>query len=280
MSEIARLQAQALRQARLLDDVVLAFDEELRASLARLERRIGRMLRELDLDTAGRLLATRANLKQAIAARDVLRRAMEQSGVRGVIESALDGPLARVVDLVAPAKAIAARFDVDALLALREVRLEQLLGLSDDTARVLWRSVLDGVIGARPLDDLISDVASVTSTSARQARTLYDTAVSSYSRQVESLASDGEADELFIFLGPVDEKMRDWCEERVGKVYARSEIDEMDNGQLPNPFITGGGYNCRHVWKRVSLIDTELRDLASTGERAPEVAQQLQAIDE
>lgn len=279
MSELDRLQAQALRQARLLDDVVLAFDDELRAALSRLDMRIGRMLRELELDATGRLRNTRANLRQAIAARDVILRALEQAGVRDVITQALDGPLARILDVTLPAKTISATFDVEALLALREVRLDELLGLATDTARVLWRSVLDGVIGARPIDDLVSDVAKVTATSARQARTLYDTAVSTYSRHVELLAADGESDELFVYLGPVDAVMRDWCRDRVGKVYTRADIDSMENGQLPNPFITAGGYNCRHVWKRVSALDAELRDLASTGERAPDVAQQLQSVE-
>jgi hypothetical protein len=38
----------------------------------------------------------------------------------------------------------------------------------------------------------------------------------------------------------------------MGKGYTREEIDRMDNGQLPNVFRTGGGWNRRHQW----IIDT------------------------
>jgi hypothetical protein len=41
----------------------------------------------------------------------------------------------------------------------------------------------------------------------------------------------------------------------------------MDNGQLPQPLITGGGFNCRHAFKRVSAIDAELLALMDTGVR-------------
>jgi hypothetical protein len=88
---------------------------------------------------------------------------------------------------------------------------------------------------------------------------------------VELLNADGTDDELFVYVGPFDKKNREFCEERVGKVFSRTEIDAMDNGQLPDVFITGGGYNCRHTWKRVSILDDELRALAGTGKRVPEI---------
>jgi hypothetical protein len=59
------------------------------------------------------------------------------------------------------------------------------------------------------------------------------------------------------------------AEEHVGKVYTRAEIDAMDNGQIDNVFLTGGGYNCRHVWMEVSKF-SELQDYVDTDQR-PEV---------
>lgn len=61
--------------------------------------------------------------------------------------------------------------------------------------------------------------------------------------------------------------MRDWCLDHLGLVMTKDRIDALDNGQLPNAFLTGGGYNCRHTFLAVS--DPDLIALANTGQRAP-----------
>jgi hypothetical protein len=57
---------------------------------------------------------------------------------------------------------------------------------------------------------------------------------------------------VFLYVGPVDSRTRDWCLGLVGKVRRKEDIETLDNGQLPNPFLTGGGWNCRHSWLAVS----------------------------
>jgi uncharacterized protein with gpF-like domain len=108
-------------------------------------------------------------------------------------------------------------------------------------------------------------------------RTLYDTTVSIFGRQVEAMKSTGEAEDVFAYVGPIDERLRPFCREHVGKVYSRADIDALDNGQLPNTFLTGGGYNCRHVWQAISKF-SELRDLVGTDQRIPEVTQAIEAL--
>ena len=44
----------------------------------------------------------------------------------------------------------------------------------------------------------------------------------------------------------------------------------MNNGQIDNVFLTGGGYNCRHTWMEVSKF-SELRNLVNTDQRIPEM---------
>lgn len=271
MSDASRLQAAAERQSRLMDAALGTFSAELRSALTRVDASIRRLIRGLDTTDRQRLTMTRENLRAAVRARDTILQALEQAGVADVVQRAMSSPFRQLAeDILLESRRDGVTFDVSALKALERVRLTQVLGVTDDTAVVLWRAVLDGVVGSRPVSKLVSDVARATDRTLSQARTLYDTAISTYGRQVEALASDGTPEEVFIYLGPVDQKMRDFCRERVGKVYTRTDIDAMDNGSLPNVFITGGGYNCRHVWKRVSAFDQELLDLAGTGQRAPE----------
>ena len=60
----------------------------------------------------------------------------------------------------------------------------------------------------------------------------------------------------------------------IGKVFSRRAIDALDNGQLADPFLTGGGYNCRHVWMTLSSL-SDSAALADTGERVAYVAEAL-----
>jgi hypothetical protein len=158
-------------------------------------------------------------------------------------------------------------FDLDALVALKEIRFAELLQVGEDVAVQLWRATVDGVLGLRPIIDLVDDIADLLDISARHARTIYDTAVSTFSRQVGQLGTTGAPDEAFLYAGPDDDRTREFCRDHVDRVYSRGAIDDMDNGQLPNVMLTGGGWNCRHQFKRVSALDQDLLELVDTGVR-------------
>jgi hypothetical protein len=64
----------------------------------------------------------------------------------------------------------------------------------------------------------------------------------------------------FKYYGPDDSKTRPFCEEHVGKVYTKEEIDviwqESWAGKISGePFVVRGGYNCRHRFR--GYIDIE-----------------------
>jgi hypothetical protein len=184
-----------------------------------------------------------------------------------------DAPLDELTRLVLRGNGIAApppltTVDLKAIAAFKTVRFEELLALGRTTAVRLARLILDGTLGAQPVDGSRERRRRPFDITDAQARTLYDTAISIYSRQVDQLQATGEPEELFYYAGPLDTKTRPFCRERVGKVFTRQQLETADNGQLPNPLLTGGGYNCRHQPKRVSRFDRELLDLFETGARA------------
>lgn len=281
MTRLQALQSSAVGEAALQDVIVRAFAEELEETVKLLNRRIRALLLQFQLED-GRLVSTQTNLERALSLRAELLRALEDAGVTELSRAGIDEPLDRLAVRVLSNRigdaAVLTPFDLDALAAFKELRLAQLLDLDADAAAAVWRTVLDGVVGARPVAQLLDDVEDVLESSAAEARTVYDTAVSTYSRQVDQLHATGEPDELFVYVGPADIKTRAFCERHVGRVYARSEIDTMDNGQLPNVLLTGGGYNCRHAWKRVSVLDAELQELHRSGTRIPFVEEQLKAV--
>lgn len=280
MSDIKQLQAAAIREAAMQDAFVLAFEADLRRIVNRFLRRLRAELEDWDVDDEGRLVSELANLGRAIGFRTQLGRWLEDEGFSALAARVLDEPLDTLAEsvlshAVAKKAATLAPAGFDVLAAFKELRLADLLDVGDDLARKLSALALEGVLGLRPVTALVQDFALVAGISERQARTLYDTAVSTYTRQVEQLHATGEADELFVYVGPADSAMRKFCRKHIGKVYERESIDEMDNEQLPNVFLTGGGYNCRHTWKRVSVLDDELIELSKTGKRVPEIAAAL-----
>ncbi|MDP2319580.1 MAG: hypothetical protein Q8O42_09620 [Acidobacteriota bacterium] len=276
MSRVTRLQRAAEREAEMQEFAVQAFERQLDVLVARLLRRLRDELAEWDADASGRLVNEIANLGRALAFRKQFSEWLLEEGFLELAARVLADPLDELAESVFATSRIAneaaklASF-TDTLNALKELRLAELLDVSDDMARELSRITFEGILSLRPVDALVLDISDRMDISKRQARTIYDTAVSTYARQVELLNADGTDDELFVFVGPFDKKNRAFCEERVGKVFDRKAIDAMDNGQLPDVFISGGGYNCRHTWKRVSELDDELRELAKTGGRVPEI---------
>ncbi len=275
-------QAKAERAARLMDAITDQFASELGDVLSRLMTKVRVLARKLETDTTGRIVATQQNLALSLQLRADLQRALTESGFPEMALRAVDTTLDELAEVLlkpgtrtADAVSLGA-FDVDALVALKELRLAQILNVGEEIATNLWRVLIDGVMGVRTTADLVQDVADMLEISARRARTVYDTIVSTYSRQVGQIGSTGEDDELFFYAGPVDGKVRPFCLELVGKVFMRAEIDDMDNEQLPNVMITGGGYNCRHIWQRVSNLDQELKSLHGTGKRQDGVQRRLE----
>ncbi len=133
-------------------------------------------------------------------------------------------------------------------------------------AGLLWHTAMRGLYRGRSGSQLRDDLSQILDASDGRLRTLYDTSVSIFMRQQEVTTADPSPETSFLYVGPDDDVTRPFCREHVGHVLTRAEIDDLDNGQLPDVFLTGGGYNCRHSWIELSKA-SELRP----GDVAPEL---------
>lgn len=275
------LQRQAIREAAMQDAAVVQFDAELRRVVRRLTALLRKELEDFEVDETGRTVTSLNNLARVFALRRKSRALLRQSGYDQLALFAVGDPLDELAAAMLKGAGVSVTLGpsvVDTLTAWKEFRLADLLDLADDAARAIQRIALDGTLGLRPVDRLIGDVSKILDLSFRQARTQYDTAVSTFSRQIEQVTSTGAPEELFLYVGPVDERARPFCRDWIGKVRSRAVIARLDNGQLPDVMLTSGGWNCRHIWKRVSVLDDELIAIAGTDQRAPGVGAQLQAV--
>lgn len=258
------------------DRLSAAFARQLARILRDLEGEIRRLVREAHSASAT------VRTARAMQARQVIREALERAGyaelAREATSASLDRMAARVLRTRAAAGVSSLHPDTSQILgALKSLHLADLLEEGDAVVNQVTRAVTRGLLGAANPVDLIEEVAKVLDTSSTRVAALYDTAVSIYGRQVEATQAGDDPDTPFLYSGPVDSKTRPWCLARVGKVFRRADIDDMDNGQIANPFLSGGGYNCRHAWVQISEF-SELYPLRKTGERAPEYEAAMQRV--
>lgn len=276
--QVTALLTEAEKLAAVADAIGQSYATELARVLRDLERQLSVLI--LDAQQGSGTALTRA--VRAAKLRKEIQKALDTAGYPHLTETAtsdaLDRLVAQLQQLRGAAKLAAfTTTDQTRILALQAVAKIDLLGAGDELAHALWRTLAQGLFSQRTAIDIFEDLADAVDVEESRLRTLYDTTVSIFGRQVEAMKSTGDADEVFAYLGPVDERLRPFCRAHVGKVYTRTQIDAMDNGQLPNVFLTGGGYNCRHVFQAVSKFST-LRDLVGTGERVPEVEDAIKAL--
>jgi hypothetical protein len=255
----ASLRESALKSAALVDALSADFAKELAQTLKLLTAKIRQLTKQFEVEN-GQIVRTAANLARALSMRAQVEAALEEAGYLDLMQRATGTPLDDVAEaalLTRAGKAAAklSAYDAEALVALKELRLAELLDVGEDVAATVWRATVDGVLGGQSRETLIEDLADLIDETEADTRTLYDTAVSTYSRQVHLLHSDGSPDERFIYLGPDDEVTRPFCREHLNETLTRAEVESLDNGQLPNPLLTGGGYQCRHQWLPVGLED-------------------------
>ena len=266
---------EAEKLAAVADAIGQTFARELAAVLRDLERELRRLASAALDGRQGPL----ARAVRAARLRRQIAQALRDAGFHQLAESStsvgLDRLLAQVEKLRGAARlAEFTTADASRILALKELARLDLLGQGDAISHALWRTLAHGVFSQRPVADLLDDLADAIDVELTEARTLYDTTVNIFGRQVEAMKATGKPDEVFAYLGPLDIKTRPFCYERVGKVFTREQIDAMDNKQLPNTFLTGGGYNCRHSFIAVSKVSA-LRKLVGTDQRMPEVEARL-----
>jgi hypothetical protein len=262
----------------LADRLSERFALELAQVLRALERRLPPLIHDVTEGSSTAIVkASHAN-KARKALDDALTRAGYDDLAASAYGSRLDALTARVLDTRRLAQATArlsGAFD-QRIAALKVLHESDLLDEGAAIARALWQATVRGVFGSRSVERILADLADIIDASEPQIATLYDTSVSIFGRQIEALQAGDDPDDAFLYAGPADKKTRPFCREHVGKVFSRGAIDALDNGQIDNVFLTGGGYNCRHVWMEVSKF-SELQDYVDTGERIPEVEAQLKA---
>lgn len=124
--------------------------------------------------------------------------------------------------------------------------------LTDDLGSVLFTQI---VTGASPkVGDLVEEFGTQT---AANIRTEINTSAAGFSRTMTQKKAEDLGFDLFIYLGPDDSLTRDFCDERVNKIFTREQVNSWPDQQGLPANIYLGGYNCRHDLRPISAARAE-----------------------
>lgn len=169
-----------------------------------------------------------------------------------IINSTLKTPL-----LAGP---LLAATDLTVLLAQQKLAKQNIIDVAATVGDLAKRKILLNLNGLA-VDAMASMLAKSLSVTPADATTLAATSASmfyrtAYDRVLQRVEASGHP-LRYEYDGPRDNLNRPFCarmveQSRSGRTWSRAEIDGLDNGQLPNVWISAGGYRCRHQW-RISL---------------------------
>jgi hypothetical protein len=263
------------RHGRYQDAMVAAFEQHLREIVSRAQVRVIARLQERLAITDGLIEQSAGNLRVLRGLSSLFASEMERAGVGALFESFVaefqgqipylqevlrylsDQMQTPLPNLDAPLKftakdqGILAGFQASTVAALEST--VQAAGAAA-TTRGLFS------VGGLRFSELVESVADKFDAGIAQARTIADTSMSTFyrtatDRAFQTIEKGMPANAVkYRYSGPVDKLERPFCRNLTDqdRGYTRAQIDDMNNGQLPSVFVTGGGWNCRHAW----IIDT------------------------
>ncbi|MCC6591601.1 MAG: hypothetical protein IT168_33250 [Bryobacterales bacterium] len=251
-----------------IDSLVSWYEAELRDVVASAQ---ARTLADLQLRlqiSNGKIARTAANQRVLRQVDDFLAAAMERAGFYQLTDEFVRGfnghfqYFERVLDAISenlktPLKVQFSKSDTALFESQQLSTLESLSAVVDTVAAAAKKKALFSV-GALPFTDLAEHIATTFGRSVGEASTLAETSTTMFYRtisdrgfqQIEAGLPKGAI--KYRFEGPRDKLTRPFCKRLLTRTRSepltRAQIEVLDNGQLPNPFVSGGGFLCRHNW--------------------------------
>lgn len=255
-------------QNRHIDSLVGAFDKELQGIVASAQAHTLAELQQRISVTDGKIDRTPANMRALRQVDDFFQQSMNRAGYGHLSEEfvkSFNGQMPyfrEMLDAISaeirqPLEVTFTKKDRDIFASQQITAVENLDAVVEGIATAAKKDALL-TVGALNFSDLASTLAERFNRTITEASTLAETSMVMFYRtitdrgfaQIEAGLPKGAV--RYRFEGPSDKLTRPFCKRTLARTkkepMSRAQIDQLDNGQLPNCFITGGGYNCRHQW--------------------------------
>jgi hypothetical protein len=255
---------------RYTSSVIAAFQQRLSGILATAQGRLmARLQKKLSFNADGTLKTTAANQRVLRSLDTLFADEMDAAGFSALAQAfasqfpqqipyfdqIVDAINAQAKDALPSAREALSASDRTTLAGLQANAVDNLAGVVQAVGLAAKQRVLFGVgvLNFRDLADVLSEKFHIV---LARAETIADTAITTWYRTLNDLnfrAMESNAPGVvyrYRYIGPDDEKTRLFCQRLVeaDETYTREQISAMNNLQLPDVWITGGGFNCRHAW--------------------------------
>lgn len=141
--------------------------------------------------------------------------------------------------------------ELDAIVDGQLAEVSNQFKLAQDEIR---DAINKGILSGGSLAELVQAVQQKMSTTYSRASAAVDTAIMAAGRlAVYSDALDSGVEFVWVYVGPRDDKNREFCKAWVGK--ACTDPSKLDNKQNLPVEAFAGGYNCRHSWAPSTIED-------------------------
>ncbi len=264
-----------------IEAVTTAFSRHLDKLLSRASRAVAtRLILSIEMED-GRIARSPANRRVLREVGKLLMTQLAADGLQQLLDALADrfnGQFTYLTDVLRETlgeklaeRAAAMKLTQEERVYLAMQQGDAVQGIQDlvaSAANQAKKNVLFG-IGGLSAEDLANTIADTFDKTSGQVKTDAATAMSTFFRTAADMSYRKiEADENFEvrykYAGPPasDPVIRPFCEHLMdevqdGRTWTRAEIDAMDNEQLANVFVTGGGYNCRHSFLVAEVIELQ-----------------------
>lgn len=279
-----------LDQERVIDNLVDTFEENATHIVQEARRAVTRVLLEKLTITDGVVARTQGNMRVLHDVDALFARAMDQAGYSALVRQhvkAFNGQfeffqqtLDRLGQQIGRDLTITFGARDKAAFAQAQIGAATVLeGVVDTVAMSAQRQAIFSVGGIKQ-SALIDAIITKLDETPGRATTLADTSLSMFYRTIADRGYslvEGKLPEAiqvrYRYGGPNDKltrpKCRQWLAQTAEKPFTRAQIDKLDNGQIPNVWLTCGGYNCRHQWIMVLTTEDKPAQVKTRQRRMP-----------
>jgi hypothetical protein len=257
-------------QSSVIDSLVTTFERELGRMVSQARNGTTAVLADRLSVTDGVIAKTKSNQRVLQSVDDVFQRELYRAGYRGLVNAFVDKfngqfeffqqTLDRLGEAIGRDLTLTwGKRDLMLLQQQQVSTVKMLDSVVDIVAANAERSAMFAVGGMKRVD-LIRSIAIKLDDTIPRAVTIADTSLSTYYRTISDRGyrivekdMPQSMSMLYKYGGPSDKLTRPVCRKWLeltagGKRWTRDEINDLENGQLDNVFLTCGGYNCRHQW--------------------------------
>jgi hypothetical protein len=251
--------------ADLSDKAIDRLEKDIEVVLAAINVKISRLVAKLESGDSG--LLDKMELARARATRRAIVKEFAAFDSVAMASTNFAGATKAVKERLKPISVSFTQSDASIIKLLSDSAYRELGAAADQTIESVNMAILKGSMTGAPISEIQEEVTQLLiggtdkagRSMAQHAKTITQTRYMEADAAITLQAADNIGADKFRYSGSLIKDSRPWCKDHVDKLYTRKEIEEWRDRSWAgkkegDPFITRGGWNCRHYFVPV-IVD-------------------------